>query len=161
VSNPNSAGSSALDRLAAKGLLPANRPSVGIAPGLQLRTLGESYRGALLGTAIGDALGRPVEGRSPVEIRQRFGRLTDFVPWRDWKAGPKGTVTDDTQMTMCVAECLLECDGRVNPVDLAERLIAWLPVGRGKGRACAPHQSASRTSGTSTLCAVTPRFPPL
>jgi ADP-ribosylglycohydrolase len=136
VSNPNSAGSSALDRLAAKGLLPANRPSVGIAPGLQLRTLGESYRGALLGTAIGDALGRPVEGRSPVEIRQRFGRLTDFVPWRDWKAGPKGTVTDDTQMTMCVAECLLECDGRVNPVDLAERLIAWLPVGRGKGRAC-------------------------
>lgn len=136
MSNPNGVSSSALDTLAAKGLLPPTRPPVAIAPGPQVSTLGESYRGALLGTAIGDALGRPVEGMSPVQIRQRFGRLTDFVPWRDWKAGPRGTVTDDTQMTMCVAECLLECDGRLNPVDLAERLIAWLPVGRGKGRAC-------------------------
>ena len=34
-------------------------------PGCGVNTLGESYRGALLGTAIGDALGRPAEGMSP------------------------------------------------------------------------------------------------
>jgi ADP-ribosylglycohydrolase len=38
-------------------------------------------------------------------------------------------------MTMCVAEPIVE-DGYVNPENLAQRFIAWLPLGRGKGQAC-------------------------
>jgi len=82
---------------------------------------------------MGDALGRAVEGWDPATVRARYGRLTDYQPWSDWKEGPIGTITDDTQMTMCVAECLTT-NSFLDPEDLARRFVAWLPYGRGKGR---------------------------
>lgn len=91
------------------------------------------FIGALLGGAIGDALGRPAEGRSPQQIRAHYGRLTGYHPWHGWHAGPIGTITDDTQLTICVAECLT-ADGFLNPEDLARRFVDWLPTGRGKGK---------------------------
>jgi ADP-ribosylglycohydrolase len=138
----HSVESAALEKLAEKGLLPAPRPAAGIVSNISWDTLGDSYRGALLGTAIGDALGRPAEGRSPHVLLERYGRLVDFKPWAGWRDGPMGTVTDDTQMTMCVAECLLANDGRIDPFDLVERFVAWLPIGRGKGHACVEAVSA-------------------
>jgi hypothetical protein len=66
----------------------------------------ESARGAMLGTAIGDALGRPAEGRHPAGLRGQEEAFRDFQPWGGHYSGPKGTITDDTQMTMCVAESL-------------------------------------------------------
>jgi ADP-ribosylglycohydrolase len=129
-------------RLSTAGLLPPPRPRAPVGAGTSLDDMRDSYRGALIGTAIGDALGRPAEQRSPRELRQRYGRLTDFQPWPGWMSGPKGTVTDDTQMTMCVAECLVANDARVDPADLARRFVAWLPIGRGKGRACVEAVSA-------------------
>jgi ADP-ribosyl-[dinitrogen reductase] hydrolase len=95
----------------------------------------DRFRGALLGGAIGDALGRPAEGRDRETVRRSYGVLRDFVPWRGWTGGPKGTVTDDTQLTVCVAESLLAGGGRLDPSDLARRFVAWLPHGRGVGRA--------------------------
>lgn len=92
-------------------------------------------RGSLVGGAIGDALGRPAEGRPPWKIKQTYGLLTDFIPWYGWQDGPRGTVTDDTQMTICVARCLTEC-GVLDPEDLARKFVDWLPEGRGKGRSC-------------------------
>jgi ADP-ribosylglycohydrolase len=94
----------------------------------------DRYAGALLGGACGDALGRPAEGRSPSETQRRHGELRDFVPWRGWTSGPKGTITDDTQLTMCVAESIV-ARGGLDPEDLARRFVRWLPHGRGKGRA--------------------------
>lgn len=93
------------------------------------------YRGCLLAGAIGDALGRPGEGLPPHLIRERYGSLTDFHPWPGWESGPIGTITDDTQLTRCVAESYLE-EGRLDPEAVARRLVAWLPEARGKGRAC-------------------------
>jgi ADP-ribosylglycohydrolase len=125
----------ALGRLAEMGLLPPQwntaRGSVGWAEGIDYA---DRYRGALLGGGIGDALGRPVETRSAAEVARRFGRVTDFYPWSGWVSGPKGTITDDTQLTILVAESLLE-HGEVDPSDLGRRLIQWLPYGRGKGLA--------------------------
>ena len=92
------------------------------------------YRGALLGGAAGDALGRPAEARPAEAVAAQYGRITDFQPWSGWTGGPKGTITDDTQLTMVVAENLL-AHGDVEPEDLARRLVEWLPVGRGKGQA--------------------------
>ncbi|MCQ4163001.1 ADP-ribosylglycohydrolase family protein [Roseomonas sp. GC11] len=62
-------------------------------------------RGCLLGGAVGDALGAPVEFLSLAEIRQRFGAggIGDYVP----AYGRIGAITDDTQMTLFTAEGLL------------------------------------------------------
>lgn len=67
--------------------------------------LKRSYRGCLLGGAIGDALGAPVEFMSLVEIREMFGRsgITEFTTAFD----RKGAITDDTQMSLFTAEGLL------------------------------------------------------
>jgi len=63
------------------------------------------FRGCLLGGAIGDALGAPVEFMSLAEIRDTFGRsgITEFTT----AFNRKGAITDDTQMTLFTAEGLL------------------------------------------------------
>jgi ADP-ribosylglycohydrolase len=95
------------------------------------------FRGCLLWGAVGDALGRPAEGKSPAEIRATFGPdgPTEYVRWRGWRGGPTGTITDDTQLTMEIARSIITTGGRFDPEDFSRRLVAWLPVGRGKGRA--------------------------
>ncbi len=65
----------------------------------------ERIAGCLLGGAVGDALGAPVEFLRLSEIRETFGPalLTDFSP----AYGRLGAITDDTQMTLFTAEGLL------------------------------------------------------
>jgi ADP-ribosylglycohydrolase len=60
-------------------------------------------RGCLLGGAVGDMLGNPLEFLSLREIRARYGEAgaTGPVPDED---GVVGRVTDDTQMTLFTAE---------------------------------------------------------
>jgi len=62
----------------------------------------EKYRGCLLGGAVGDALGAPVEFSSLAQIRREFGEsgIRDFVE----AYGKVGAITDDTQMTLFTAE---------------------------------------------------------
>ncbi|MEV3909476.1 ADP-ribosylglycohydrolase family protein [Streptomyces canus] len=55
--------------------------------------LRERARGALLGLAVGDALGAPAENMKPSEIRARWGRIEGYV--LDEPAG-----TDDTEYTI-------------------------------------------------------------
>ena len=63
------------------------------------------WRAVLLGGAVGDALGAPIEFLSMGEIRRRYGTdgLVDFVPCD----GRLGAITDDTQMTLFTAEAVL------------------------------------------------------
>jgi ADP-ribosylglycohydrolase len=62
-------------------------------------------RGCLLGGAVGDALGVPIEFDSLQEIRRRFGPegLCDYA----WAHGRRGAISDDTQMTLFTAEGLV------------------------------------------------------
>ncbi|WTX30634.1 ADP-ribosylglycohydrolase family protein [Streptomyces sp. NBC_00658] len=60
-------------------------PAPGDAAGLR-----ERARGALLGLAVGDALGAPAENMKPSEIRAKWGRITGYVAEH-----PAGT--DDTE----------------------------------------------------------------
>jgi len=62
----------------------------------------ERYQGCLLGGAVGDALGAPVEFMHRSEILAKFGSkgITDLVPIY----GKLGAITDDTQMTLFTAE---------------------------------------------------------
>lgn len=68
-------------------------------------SLNQRIRGCLLGGAVGDALGAPIEFDSLAEIRRRFGRdgLTDYAP----AFGRRGTITDDTQMSLFTGEGLI------------------------------------------------------
>lgn len=63
------------------------------------------FRGCLLAGAVGDALGAPVEFSSLAEIRGEFGPQGP----EDLEADPypAGSFTDDTQMTLFVAEGLI------------------------------------------------------
>ena len=57
--------------------------------------------GTLLGTALGDAPGRPVEGMSARAVARRFGRLDRFR-----LLGMTGFVSDDTEQAALVAQSL-------------------------------------------------------
>lgn len=67
------------------------------------------YQGCLIGLAIGDALGAPVEFLRLPEIKNLYGRdgITDFHEWRGFKPG---SYTDDTQMSLATAVgCIRAC----------------------------------------------------
>ena len=65
----------------------------------------DRIRGSLLGGAVGDTLGAPIEFESLREIRARFGAegLREPAP----AFGRVGAITDDTQMTLFTAEGLI------------------------------------------------------
>lgn len=68
------------------------------------RDLVDAAQGALLGTMVGDALGMPAEGLARQELVQKLGRLDSL---RDGRL-PAGEYTDDTEMTIGVAEALVD-----------------------------------------------------
>lgn len=81
------------------------------------------YEGALLGVAIGDALGAPLEFMDKEAIQARFGTVRDMLSG-GWLDVVPGEVTDDTQMTMSVAEGI-----KANPknpyFEIGKRFIDW------------------------------------
>jgi ADP-ribosylglycohydrolase len=64
------------------------------------------FLGCLLGGAVGDALGAPIEFLAYEAIKLRFGPdgLRSYAP----AYGGLGRITDDTQMTLFTAEALLQ-----------------------------------------------------
>ena len=125
------------ERLVQLGLAPGpwhGGPSVFPVPEVS-DGLRNRYRGCLVGGAIGDALGRPVEGRSKERVRALYPNgLRDFEPWYGWRSGPVGTFTDDTQLTIVIAEWLLDVGARpLSPEGLADRIVEWGRTGRGIG----------------------------
>jgi ADP-ribosyl-[dinitrogen reductase] hydrolase len=76
---------------------------------------------------VGDALGGPVEFMSAAEIGRKHGRVTEMIGG-GWLNLAPGAVTDDTQMTLCLAESLVEL-GTFDPEDIAARFWAWFAAG--------------------------------
>ncbi len=72
----------------------------------------ERVVGCLLGGAVGDALGAPVEFLSLAQIREQFGPsgVQHYAP----AYGRLGAITDDTQMTLFTAEGLIRGVRRYN-----------------------------------------------
>ena len=87
----------------------------------------DDARGALLGLACGDALGRPVEFMSPVQIEQKYGRVTDFLGDGSHHQ-PAGTVTDDTNLALYLIGSLLRNNG-FDMDDYAEQIVKWFESG--------------------------------
>lgn len=94
-------------------------------------SLRSRFRGCLLGGAVGDALGAPIEFQSRESIIKQYGEpgLTDYVP----AYGRIGAITDDTQMTLFTAEGLLRAKVRSQlrgichpPSVVAYSYLRWL-----------------------------------
>jgi ADP-ribosyl-[dinitrogen reductase] hydrolase len=86
-------------------------------------TLRDRYRGALLASAAGDALGATLEFMSRDAIRQQHGQLRDIIGG-GWLHVAPGEITDDTQMALCIARSLVERGG-FDPDDIAARFVGW------------------------------------
>jgi ADP-ribosyl-[dinitrogen reductase] hydrolase len=94
-----------------------------------IMTQKEQILGAMLGLACGDALGAPAEFHTQQEVHWRWGTLTEMVGGGLWSPGEW---TDDTGMTLCMAEGILE-----NPPDpvpaVGRRFLEWQPTAKDVG----------------------------
>ncbi|MEV8298007.1 ADP-ribosylglycohydrolase family protein [Streptomyces rochei] len=108
--------------------------------------LDERVTGALVGAAVGDALGGPVEGYSPEQILERHGgRVHGIVgPWNGdaWRTARPlapyhkgdGHVTDDTLMTHALVRVYDTVRDHLDAYAVAEHLVPdlmtrtrWIP----------------------------------
>ncbi|MEW2258981.1 ADP-ribosylglycohydrolase family protein [Streptomyces sp. NPDC047869] len=89
-------------------------PAPGDAPGPR-----ERARGALLGLAVGDALGAPAENLKPSEIRARWGRITGYVSER-----PCGT--DDTEYAIFSGLLLARHGSALTPAHVESAWHEWI-----------------------------------
>jgi ADP-ribosylglycohydrolase len=86
----------------------------------------ERARGALLGLAVGDALGAAVEWLHPDQIRSRYGgSLRDMVESPVWE---RGEWTDDTAMALELAASMAE-KGGYDEADVFARYAVWARSG--------------------------------
>ncbi|MFD9033023.1 ADP-ribosylglycohydrolase family protein [Streptomyces sp. NPDC059567] len=109
-------------------------------------TLDDRITGSLLGAAVGDALGGPVEGYTPEQILERHGgRVTGIVgPWNGdaWRTARPiapyhkgdGHVTDDTLMTHALIRVYEKVRDHLDAYAVAEHLVPdllttprWIP----------------------------------
>jgi ADP-ribosyl-[dinitrogen reductase] hydrolase len=81
------------------------------------------FRGSLLGLAVGDALGAPVE----FETRGNFPPITGFRDGGPFNLNP-GDWTDDTSLALCLAESLVD---RRDRSPTKERYVRWWKEGHG------------------------------
>ncbi len=91
-----------------------------------LDTMSDRARGALLGLAVGDALGTTFEF---ARLEQPAYPILATRPATDVVGGGPfglvaGQVTDDTQLAVCLARSLAS-QGRLDPEDVAARYVAW------------------------------------
>lgn len=99
----------------------------------------DKVRGALVGGAVGDALGWPIEFLSRAEILRRYGEpgVTGFLPGPE--PGAPAAITDDTQMTLFTAEGLLRCPAGSDAVPALRRAyLRWLQTQQSPGPAPEP-----------------------
>ena len=127
----------------------------------------------MLGLAVGDALGAPLEGSAPTEARRAVeaGEVDMSGGGRGWRPGEW---TDDTAMALMLAESIAE-HGLLDVEDLVSRYIPWAdgdPKGigfitgaalrgardaddaRAKARAC--HEKSGLTAGNGTVMRAAP-----
>ena len=84
-------------------------------------------RAAFLGLALGDALGATVEFMTPAEIRGAHGVHREIVGG-GWLRLRAGKVTDDTEMSLCIARAI-DAAGGWDLRAIADRFVAWLRAG--------------------------------
>ena len=101
----------------------------------------DAVYGCLIGGAIGDALGAPVEGQYYTQIREKHGKLEEFISSHksntgadyggsSGKPGVPGAVSDDTTFRHLMCLAMVRKGGRITPDDFAEVLLEKLNPNR-------------------------------
>ena len=93
-----------------------------------MHMLQDRAQACLLGLALGDALGAPVE----FVPRGRFRPLTGLIGGGKFQVAP-GQWTDDTAMALCLADSLIECQG-FDALDQMQRYERWVDEGYNASR---------------------------
>ncbi|MGO9813449.1 MAG: ADP-ribosylglycohydrolase family protein [Isosphaeraceae bacterium] len=107
----------------------------------------DRVRGCLLGLAIGDALGAPLEGLTTQQIKTHYGRVKNYVDGvQAWKRKPyrwrlRGLYSDDTQQALALCDVLID-HRRIEPQRLAE---LYLALATPKGSFVGAHRGIGRT----------------
>jgi ADP-ribosyl-[dinitrogen reductase] hydrolase len=96
------------------------QPPSSSAPANQAR---ERAIGALLGLAVGDAVGTTLEFKPRTAVKP----ISDMVGGGPFGLKP-GQWTDDTSMALCLGHSLLECRG-FDPGDQMRKYVAWRDSG--------------------------------
>lgn len=89
-----------------------------------MRITEDHIKSIIFGVAVGDALGVPVEFSSRERLVEK--PLTDMIGFGTYNL-PKGTWSDDSTMTFCLAESLL--DEEFDLKKLSNRFINWVDWG--------------------------------
>lgn len=87
----------------------------------------DRIKGALAGVALGDSMGMPTEFLSRRQIQENYGWVDRFYRAPDWhplSGLMAGSITDDTEQTVAIAEMVLERPD-FQPQDVANALIKW------------------------------------
>ncbi len=90
----------------------------------QFADISDRARAALLGVAVGDALGAGLEFMTPGEIRAKYGTVREIVGG-GWLRLKPGQITDDTDMSLCIARAVHQAGGWSLPA-IAGAFAAWL-----------------------------------
>ena len=87
----------------------------------------EKFEGCLLGLAVGDALGGPLEFLTRDQIGIRHATVTEMIGggWLDLRPGE---TTDDTAMALALAESLVAKKG-FDPADVMQHYLRWYRTG--------------------------------
>ncbi len=91
------------------------------------------FLGALLGMAIGDALGMPVSGWTRERIASTVGRVDRFLPLElpDGGSIKAGEFTDESEAALCIVESLTVNGGVLDPENIGAR-FAFLARGESR-----------------------------
>lgn len=92
-------------------------------PATTIDAIRDRALGALIGLAVGDAIGTTVE----FEQRGSFDPITDMIGGGPFNLKP-GEWTDDTSMALALGESLIACGG-LDERDLLERFLRWFHDG--------------------------------
>jgi ADP-ribosylglycohydrolase len=91
---------------------------------METPTVQSRIKGSIFGVAVVDALGGPVE----FQPRGSFQPVTHFMH-NDTFDVPPGTWTDDTSMTLCLAQSLIASNGNFIPQAAIRNYIKWYENG--------------------------------
>jgi ADP-ribosyl-[dinitrogen reductase] hydrolase len=130
--------------------------------------------GAMIGSAVGDALGAPFEFREAGLYSATFpapvlGGRTEMIGGGAFGWSP-AEFTDDTQMALALAEALLVAGGQFDPEEIWSWFRAWVATAndvgtttsaalasdRHEGAAAAAHQLIGRTGSNGSVMRIAP-----
>jgi ADP-ribosyl-[dinitrogen reductase] hydrolase len=100
----------------------------------------DRFLGALMGMAIGDALGMPVSGWSAEQIAERYGRIESYHArtFADGSEIGAGEFTEESEMALCIVESFTVNNGELDVDNIGAR---FLHLARGEAKRWIPSTS--------------------